>query len=238
MSSVSRFTYSWEISSNVLLLVVITIPFSFQEAFLWFHLKDFSFSQTEIGVMYCLLSINYSLASLLNVRIAYKVSNLKNLLTVSNILIASASLLCGPSPFLGIEHNHFKTTLCLKDIYQTLHYSSVYIFDKLYLCLTFSGDKTEQTLEESSTINSIFYTSMYIGHLTGFTVAGPILDVFGYRWSLTHIAFLILLTTLILIYQILSKYLPKIEDFRKLWSNKDEGKHLLNSNTHQLHDRP
>eukprot|EP00106_Octopus_bimaculoides_P003159 XP_014770601.1 PREDICTED: MFS-type transporter SLC18B1-like [Octopus bimaculoides] len=104
MSSVSRFTYSWEISSNVLLLVVITIPFSFQEAFLWFHLKDFSFSQTEIGVMYCLLSINYSLASLLNVRIAYKVSNLKNLLTVSNILIASASLLCGPSPFLGIEH--------------------------------------------------------------------------------------------------------------------------------------
>ncbi|CAI9728815.1 Hypothetical predicted protein [Octopus vulgaris] len=146
-SSVSRFTYSWEIFNNVLLLVVITLPYAFQEVFLWYHLKD---------------------------------SDSKSLLIVSNILLVSALLLCGPSPFLGIEHKQ----------------------------------------------------------LTGFIVAGPILDIFGYRWSLTHIAFLVLLTTLILTYQILSKYLPKIEDFRKLWSNKDEGKHLLNSNTHQLHDRP
>ncbi|CAI9728810.1 Hypothetical predicted protein [Octopus vulgaris] len=107
-------------------------------------------------------------------------SDSKSLLIVSNILLASALLLCGPSPFLGIEHKHF----------------------------------------------------------TGFIIAGPILDIFGYRWSLTHIAFLILLTTLLLTCQILSKYLPKIEDFRKLWNNKDEGKHLLNSNKHQLHDRP
>ncbi|XP_036361714.1 MFS-type transporter SLC18B1-like [Octopus sinensis] len=236
-SSVSRFTYSWEIFNNVLLLVVLTLPYAFQEVFLWYHLKDFSFSQTEIGVMYLLLSISYSLASLLNARIVYKISDSKSLLIVSNIILVSALLLCGPSPFLGIEHKYIWLDVVAILLFGYFYNLSSVIIYRL-ICKYVCGDKTEQTLHESSTISSTFNTSVYFGQLTGFIVAGPILDIFGYRWSLTHIAFLVLLTTLILTYQILSKYLPKIEDFRKLWSNKDEGKHLLNSNTHQLHDRP
>ncbi|CAI9728811.1 Hypothetical predicted protein [Octopus vulgaris] len=109
MPSVSRFTYSWEIFNNFILLVVLTLPYAFQEVFLWYHLKD---------------------------------SDSKSLLIASNILLASALLFCGPSPFLRIEHKHF----------------------------------------------------------TGFTVAGLILDVFGYRWSLTHLAILILFTSFVVKY--------------------------------------
>ncbi|XP_036355796.1 uncharacterized protein LOC118761755 [Octopus sinensis] len=114
--------------------------------------------------MYCLLCINYSFASLLNVRIAYKVSDSKSLLIVSNILLASALLLCGPSPFLGIEHKYIWLDIVGIILFGYFYNLSSVIIYKL-LCEYVCGDKTEQTLHESSTISSTFNTSVYFGQI-------------------------------------------------------------------------